>query len=350
MKIAIVSTPWVRVPPERYGGIEYLVSLLADGLVERGHNVTLFTVGSSVTRAKKRWVFERARLKTLAEPPPVFLNEALTHSLNSYLEIAREGDFDLVSDHTWKEGLASACFLPFQTVHTIHGPMNEENKRFYGMFKNQKRIHFITISDYQKKCFPGLNYAGTVHNAIALEEYPFSEDKEDYLLYLGRFNPQKAPHLACEAAEKLGKRLVLAGKIREDPERAYFDKYVKPHLRKKITYVGEVSDKGKKDLFKRASAFLMPIQWDEPFGITMIEAMACGTPVVAFRRGAAPEIVLSGITGYLADDFKGFVEKIKMVDKINPKDCRKQAELNFSSKSFVDGYERIFKKIAGSVS
>ncbi len=346
MKIAIVCPPWIRVPPEEYGGIEYVVWLLADGLVDRGHEVTLFSVAGSQTKGKLRWVFEGPRLDTLKKVSPIFLTEALTHSIAAYDEI-RRGDFDLVSDHTWKEGLASARFLDIPVVHTIHGPMGEENKRFYSMFRGVPHIHFVTISNHQRKCLPDLNYAGTVYNGIRVRDFPFYEEKEDYLLYLGRFNPEKAPHLACEAAKKLGKRLILAGKVREPAEQKYFEEFVRPRLGPEMVFEGEVSDGRKKELLSRASALLVPIQWDEPFGIVMIEAMACGTPVVAFARGAAPELVREGETGYLAKDFKEFVEKIGKVDQIEPKSCRKWVERQFNEDVMVAKYEEVFKRVLG---
>jgi len=349
MKIAIVVPPWFEVPPKGYGGIEVLVSLWADGLVDKGHQVTLFTVSSSKTKAHIFKVFDKEMRFYLDEPPSSFLNTALTHSLASYLEISR-GEYDIIHDNTWKEGLCSAAFMGIPVVHTLHAPFNEENKRFYSLLKGYPGIHFVTISNYQQTCFPGLNYIATVYNGVDFPKYPYSEKKEDFLFYLGRFNEEKAPHLACEVAEKLGAKLILAGKVNEKAERSYFDQYIKPHLGDKIEFVGELGhwSKEKMALFSHARAFLYPIQWDEPFGITMAEAMACGTPVVTFRRGSAPEVVAHGETGFVVETMDEFVDAVRHVNEINPRKCRERTEKMFTARTMVDGYERVYLEVLGS--
>lgn len=345
MKIAIIVPPWIQVPPSRYGGIESIVALLADGLVGRGWDVTLFTVKESGTSADCRHVFDCGQYDILSKSPSECLNTAVTHSLGAYIEIMRQGDFDIVHDNTWKEGLASAFFMDMPVVHTIHGPIDDTNRRFYNLFTAAKNIHFVTISKFQQKALSNLNYAGNVYNAIEVGKYTYSTEKEDYLLYVGRFNSEKAPHIACKVAEELGMRLILAGKASEPHEWKYFNKYIKSYLGDTIRYVGEVSDTYKKELFRDATAFIYPIQWDEPFGIVMIEAMACGTPVVACRRGAAPEIVRDGVNGYLADDFEQFLDCVGMVHKIKHSRCRECVEAHFSADAMVTGYENIYKKI-----
>ena len=345
MKIAIVAPPWIRIPPMRYGGIEAVIALLADGLAERGHDVTLFTVKDSVSRASIRHFFEDEQCRLLSEQTSVFLNAAITHSLGSYIEITDQGDFDIVHDNTWKEGLASAFFIDIPAVHTLHSPLDESNKKFYELFVGKRNLYFTTISEFQQRVLPGLNYAGTIYNSIEIESYPYSEEKDDYLLYLSRFNREKAPHIACEAAKRLGMRLVLAGKVSEPDEHEYFDTMIKPYLDDKIRYVGEVSDEEKKRLFAGATAFVYPLQWDEPFGIVMIEAMACGTPVVTYRRGAAPELVENGVNGYLADDFEGLLDCIGRVQDISHRRCREYVEKHFSVDAMVDGYERVYRQI-----
>ncbi len=349
MKIAIVVPPWFEVPPKGYGGIEVLVGLLADGLVDKGHQVTLFTVSSSKTKAHMFKVFDEEMRFYLDAPPSSFLNTALTHSLASYLEISR-GEYDIIHDNTWKEGLCSATFMDIPVVHTLHGPFNEENKRFYSLFKDHLRIYFVTISNYQQTCLPDLNYVAMVYNGINFPEYPYSEKKEDFFFYIGRFNEEKAPHLACEVAEKFGGRLILAGKVNEKAERNYFDQYIKPHLSDKIEFVGELGQwsKEKMTLFSHGKAFLYPIQWDEPFGITMAEALACGTPVVTFKRGSAPEVVAHGETGFVVETMDEFVDAVKHVNEINPRKCRERAEKMFTARTMVDNYERVYMKVLGS--
>ncbi len=354
MKIAIVVPPWIRVPPQRYGGIEMIAALLADGLVRRGHDVTLFAVKESKTSARVHSIFDHEQYNVLSAPQSECLNTATTHSVGSYMAIAREGDFDIVHDNTWKEGLASGLFMDIPIVHTIHGPINDPNRKFYSLFSGNTNVHFVTISKFQQACLPNISYAGNVYNAIEIDKYPYSDGgdadgggdgDEGYLLYVGRFNPEKAPHIACEVAEELGMRLILAGKASEPQEWEYFNKMVKPHLNDRIRYLGEVDDEYKKRLFKNATAFVYPIQWDEPFGIVMIEAMACGTPVVAYRRGAAPELIKDGVNGYLADSFDQFLDRVRMVHRIRRSECREYAEKNFSANAMVTGYENIYKKL-----
>jgi glycosyltransferase involved in cell wall biosynthesis len=346
MKIAIVLPPWFKVPPKGYGGIEIVVSLLADGLVDRGHDVTLCSVASSTTKGKVFSVFDHSQRESLDGPPSSFLNTALTHSLASYLEVAK-GDFDVVHDNTWKEGVCSAAFMNTPVVHTLHGPLDDDNKKFYSLLKGHAGMQFVTISDYQQTCLPGLNYAATVYNGIKLEEYPYSEEKDDFFCYLGRFNSEKAPHLACEVAKKLGAKLVMAGKVNEEAERKYFDQYVKPHLSDDITYIGELGhwSEEKMWLFSRAKAYLYPIQWEEPFGITMVEAMACGTPVITNRRGSAPEVVADGETGFVLDNMDDFIDAVKRIDEISPKACRDRVEKMFTADHMVEGYERVFQNL-----
>lgn len=346
MKIAIVAPPYIKIPPDGYGGIETVAHQLTEGLIRRGHNVTLFTIGESRSSAEMYWVFEREQRAKLSDEPSSFLNTAMTQTLASYLEIARRRDFDIVHDHTWKEGLASAHFLDMPVAHTIHSPLDEENRKFYRLFINSRKIHFVSISKFQQKCLPGLNYAGNVYNAIELEHFPFSEEKEDFLLWLGRFNEEKAPHLACEAAKILQKKLILIGKLREEKEKEYFDEKVKPYLNDKIKYIGELAEERKK-YFMSAQAFLNPIQWDEPFGLVLIEAMACGTPVVSFKRGSIPEIVKDGVTGFVVDTFDDFLGSIKRVNELNPKELREYVSSNFSSEAMVNGYERVYRNILG---
>ena len=348
MRVAMVAPPWFKIPPEGYGGIEVIIHLLVEGLIDKGHEVSLCTISASSSRASIHKVFDDEMKSYLDAPPSSFLNVALTHSLACYQEIAREGA-DIIHDHTWKEGLLAAAFIDIPVVHTVHGPFDEENERFYRLFKGSEGMHFVTISDFHQACLPGLNYAGMVYNGILFDKYPFSEDKEDFFFYIGRFNEEKAPHLACDVAKELGARLILAGKVHEEEERSYFDRRIVPYLSSDIQFVGELGhwSKEKMRLFSRARGYLYPIQWDEPFGITMVEAMACGTPVVTFKRGAAPEIVAHEVTGFVVETMDEFIEAVKQVGEIDAQKCRQRAESMFTAQAMVDGYERVYKRVLG---
>jgi glycosyltransferase involved in cell wall biosynthesis len=349
VRVSMIAPPWFKIPPEGYGGIEIVIHLLVEGLIERGHEVSLCTVATSSTSASKHSVFENEMHSILDAPPSSFLNVAATHSLACY-KAAAVAEVDVIHDHTWKEGLLTAAFVDRPVVHTIHGPFDEENRRFYELFVGDQRIHFVTISDFHRSRFPGLNYAGTVYNGILLERYPYGEEKEDFFLYVGRFNDEKAPHLACEIAKELGAKLVLAGKVHEEEEHRYFDQRIAPFLSSDIQFVGEVGhwSEDKMRLFSKARGYLYPIQWDEPFGITMVEAMACGTPVVTFNRGAAPEIVAHGITGFVVDTMDEFIEAVQRVDEIDPQKCRQRVVRHFTAAMMVNGYERVYETIIGS--
>ena len=348
MKIAMIVPPWIKLPPKGYGGIEVVVSLLTDRLVEKGHSVTLFSVGTTKTKGNLFSVFDDELIHYLNKPTSNFLNAAATHTLTSYMEIEK-GGYDIIHDHTWKEGLLCAQFIDIPVVHTLHSPIDGENKEFYKIFADYRseNIHFVTISDFQQKCLPGLNYARTVYNGLLFDKYPYSEQKEDYFFFIGRFNPDKAPHLACEIAKKLDLKLILAGKVNEKDEQEYFKKYIEPYLSNKIKFIGEVDhwSKEKMDLFSKGKGYLYPIQWDEPFGITMAEAMACGTPVLTLKRGAAPEVVEHGVTGFVEDNLDDLVESIKLIDTIDPKKCRDRVKNMFTADVMVDSYEEVYKSI-----
>jgi len=344
MRIAMVVPPWIKVPPEKYGGIEEVVANLIRYLRERGVDITLYTVEKSEVECEKRYYYEDEMIEYLAKPPSSFLNVALTHISFAYMDIAN-GNYDLVHDHSWKEGLCCRNMIDIPFLHTIHSPMDEENINFYSQYARRKDIHFVALTDFQRRKLPELNYAGIVYNGIDVSKYRFSEEKEDFFLYLGRFNENKAPHIACEIAKKLNLRLILAGKVNEKEEKDYFEKYVRRYLNSKIVFLGEVSEREKIELFSKAKGYLFPIQWDEPFGITMVEALASGTPVITFSRGAAPEVVEHGKTGFVVQSIEEFEKYVFWVEKISPKACRERAEKLFSVEAMGKRYLEIYRKI-----
>jgi len=340
LKIGLLAPCWLTVPPEGYGGIEAMVAKLADGLVDRGHDVTLFASGGSDTKAELDSAYEEPPGMAQAVEKPYL---EFAHVLHAYDQADR---FDVLHDHTFPIGPSIGSRVD-QTavVHTVHGPPAHPSARpIYERLGG--RVHLVAISEFQRELTPEVRYAATVHNGIDVEHHPWQSEKEDFLLFVGRMNPEKGVHLAAAAANRLGRRLVIAGKMAEPAEREYFDAEVARHLSGGVEYIGEVGDDEKLDLYRRATATLMPIQWDEPFGLVMIESMACGTPVVAWRNGSVPEILEDGVTGFIADDFDGFVAAIDQVGAIDPADCRRVVEERFSIDAMVSGYERVYASVA----
>lgn len=341
MKIAQVAPPWLAVPPPGYGGTERVVAQLADGLTERGHDVTLFASGGSVTKAKLASYYGEPLGTTHLVTEP-FLE--LPHVLNAY---ARAEEFDVVHDHTFPFGPSIGAHMAAPpVVHTLHGPPWYPNVLPIYEFLAQ-RLHFVSISTSQQAGLPHLNYAGTVYNGIPVEEYPFRAEKDDYLLFVGRMSAEKGPHLAIETARRVGRRLVMAVKMMEAPEFEFFEKEVAPLLGDDVEMLGEVTNEQKVELYAGARCTLMPIQWPEPFGLVMTESMACGTPVVALRNGAAPEIIDHGVTGFVVDGLDEFAAAVEQADGLDPAACRARVEDKFSTRAMLDGYEEVFERVAG---
>ena len=340
LRIAQIAPCWLTVPPQGYGGIEGMVARLADGLVERGHHVTLFASGGSRTKAELVSLYDEAPGMAEAVDKPYL---ELPHILNAY---DQSEQFDVVHDHTFPVGPSIGSQVErAAVVHTIHGPPAHPTARpIYAHLGD--RVHLVAISDFQRKATPEVNYTATVYNGIDVDRHPYREDKEDFLLFIGRMNPEKGAHVAAQVANRLGRRLLIAGKMAEPQERAYFDAEVRPCLTDDIEYIGEADEDIKLDLYSRAAATLMPIQWPEPFGLVMVESLACGTPVVALRNGSVPELVEHGVTGFVADDVDSFADAVGKIDTIDPAACRKAAETRFSTAAMVSGYERVFESVA----
>ncbi len=239
---------------------------------------------------------------------------------------------------------ASICGSKTPILSTLHGDFNINAKFFFSHFMNS--VHYNPISDFQRDAFPELKYVNTVYNAIDLKKYKYQEKKEDFFLFVSRFTEAKAPHLAIEAAKTMGERLVMAGKIDPGVDMEYFKTQIEPYVDgDQIKFLGEVEEEQKLELFAQAKAFLFPIQWAEPFGLVMAESIACGTPVVAWRNGAAPEVIQHGQTGFIVDSMREFIEAAGKINEIDPKVCRKTAEARFSpdrmAKDYAERYETV---------
>jgi len=336
MRIAVIAPVWFAVPPTGYGGIELVVSLLADGLVDAGHDVTLFASGGSSTKAKL--------ISPMSEPPdPHELGNPwydAYHALASYLQV--EG-FDIVHDHSGIAGPVCGALMRGDppVVHTLHGPWTDHNRPLYSLLA--KHLHLVAISDAQRAANLDVPYAGTVHNGIDLSAYTFRADKEEALVYIGRANPDKGPKEAITIARRAGLPLLMLLKRGEPPEREYFEREVEPMLSSDVELYENVTHADKVALLGRACAMVFPIRWPEPFGLVMTEAMACGTPVITTNWGAAPEIVEDGVTGFRRDSEDDLVEMVGHVRELDPAACRRRVEDLFSGEAMVRGYEAIFE-------
>jgi glycosyltransferase involved in cell wall biosynthesis len=340
MRIAQIAPPWITVPPAGYGGTEWVVQQLCDGLTMRGHDVTLYATGDSRTSARLKSLFPRQMPDVMAVTP--FDARHVAFALD---DIIADGGYDIVHDHSGFLLVAFRRHLSLPPVlHTIHCAFDKIAYPFYEQFGNA--VAYNAISEYHRsQAPPNMNWAGVVHNAIAVEQWPYAPDKDDYLLAFGRICEDKGFHLSIEAAKRTGSRLIMAGVV-QDQNRAYFEEKVQPLVDgEQIVYEGEVSDERKHELFARAKAFLFPILWPEPFGLVMIEAMATGTPVVAMRQGSVPEVVDHGRTGFVCHTFEEFVGAIDRVNDIDPHACRDWVEERFTVDRMLGDYEAIYQRL-----
>ncbi|MDQ3163869.1 MAG: glycosyltransferase family 4 protein [Actinomycetota bacterium] len=341
MKVAVLSPVWFPVPPSGYGGIEWIVSLLADGLADAGHEVTLFASGDSKTRAELDYVFRRAPSERIGQ---TFWE--LQHALGCF---KRDGEFDVVHDHTGLMGLAVGSLLQTPLVHTVHGPLTGHPGELYEQIVQMApRAHLISLSMNQRKPKPDLPWIANVPNALDLSFYPYAPERGDYLLFLGRMSPDKGAHRAVSIALEAGLPLKIAGKCAEPAEQEYFDAMVRPHLGSGREYVGEVSHGEKVELLRGARATLFPIEWEEPFGLVMIESMACGTPVVATRWGAVPEVIEHGRTGIIVDTWRDMIGALEEADRLEPGDLRRSVEQRFTPERMVADYVGAYELALGS--
>lgn len=332
MKLALLAPAWYPVPPPRYGGIERVVSILADGLVEAGHEVTLFAARGSRTKAELAGVLPSAPAEAIGD---AWIE--LAHALACY---ERDAEFDLINDHSGPIAAALGGTVTTPVVHTVHGPLSGEAGDLYAsLARVAPRVGFVSVSLSQRAPLAGLRWVANCHHGLDLDAYPVHRGRGDYLLFLGRMHPDKGCHRAVEVAREAGVPLKIVGKMREPAEREYFETYVAPHLGSGIEYLGETSEGRKIALLQNARAMLFPIEWEEPFGLVLIESMACGTPVIATRRGAVPEVVDDGRSGIVVDDESEMIAALALADELDPLECRRYVEERFSAERMVRAYE-----------
>lgn len=340
MRIALLAPVALPVPPTGYGGTELVISQLAEGLVERGHAVTLFASGDSRTSAELKSCFPRALTPLGFDTRDTYQPLEDQHAAWA---LAQADAFELIHDHTKTQGVLRAGAIRPPVITTLHNDFTPARRALYTEHAEHR---YVAISAAQARRCPELNYVGTVYNGIDLKAPRVERRKGNYLLFLGRLCEAKGTHTAIALAKLLQLPLVLAGKV--DPvDRGYFEAQVQPHLDEQIRYVGEVSGQPKWDLIARARCLVFPIQWPEPFGLVMIEAMACGTPVIATRWGSVPEVVSHAVTGWVADDFEGLVEGVQRAHQFSPTACRRWVERHFSSQAMVEGYLKVYEQVLG---
>jgi len=340
MRIAIIAPPWTPIPPPLYGGIELVVDQTARGLVAAGHDVTLFATGDSTCPVPTRWALPHAEGMRIGMAVP-----EIRHVVHAYDVVA---DHDVVHDHTVMGPFYAERFPDLAVVTTIHGPFNEELTDLYGRLA--PRVPILAVSHAQERSAPDVPIARVIHHGIDASAFPFGEGKGDangpYVLFLGRMADDKGAHRAVEVARKAGYRILMAAKMREAWERAYYEEKVAPLLGDDAVYLGEVPHERKLELLAGASALLFPIRWNEPFGLVMLESMACGTPVLAFPEGAAPEVVDDGRTGFLCDDEDAMVKALGRLDEISRAECRASVEGYFSTERMVAEHIEFYEELA----
>ncbi len=344
LKIAQVAPLWFSIPPKKYGGIEWVVYLLCEGLKKRGHKVTLFASGDSKVSCKLIKTFPRCLTK---EKIP-WTNHAY-NLMNLTEAFRRAKEFDILHTHIDLWETFFAPLVKTVSLHTIHNPLytSKDPKKDFRLFilKHFKDQNFVAISKSQKRLsMVRLNFVAVIYNGIKIEDFKFNPKPKDHFVWCARVDKYKGIENAIEIAKRAKVKLILAGRV--DPaQKEYFEKRIKPHLGKKIKFIGEYSHKEKSNFFGQAKALLYPIEWHEPFGLNMVESMACGTPVIAFKMGSVPEVVKNGKTGFVVSNIKEAVEAIKNIDQIKREDCRKWVEERFSAERMVSDYEKLYFKL-----
>lgn len=360
MKIAMMVRGYLPVPAPKdmiYAPIELAISI-AEGLVKRGHEVDFYapngsyimgvTIESSnlppLVHDKKEMLALATDVERLLNYVPSIWDQRMSSHMFAR---AAAGEYDLLHFHHPAVALPYVDAYPkVPVVYTLHDPLYQWYRDMFGLFDTPNQ-HFISISNNQRRDAPDLKYMRTVYNGIDCEKYEFSDSHEDYLLVAGRIVQEKGIKEAIKVAKETNHRLLIVGPTYGDKSE-YFEHHVKPHLDDKILYLGFMEQSQLSTYYKKAKAFLMPVQWEEPFGMTMVEAMACGTPVIGLRRGAVPEVVEHGKTGFVCDSIYDMAEAVANIDQIDRAACRRHVEENFCVNTMVDNYEAAFLEIVNA--
>jgi glycosyltransferase involved in cell wall biosynthesis len=336
MRIGLVAPPFIPVPPLNYGGTELFIAHLAEGLKELGHDVVVYANGESKVSVECRSIYPTSEWPIKGE-------------VHGSLKDMNHSAWSVADAHTYCDllhlnnapGLVYSRFVSTPFVYTIHHPHEDSLSDFYQYYPD---IHYVTISDFQRHR-EKMPHMSTIHHGLEFSKYRLTTNKQGYLAFIGRIAPVKGTHLAIEVAEKSGIPLKIAGEI-QPMFRDYYESQVEPHVDGKfIQYIGEADLEEKNDLLGNASAMLFPIQWDEPFGLVMIEAMACGTPVIAMPGGSVPEIVKDGVSGWVCRGVEEMAERARHAADFDPAQVRAYAEQTFSLDRMVRQYADLYAGI-----
>jgi glycosyltransferase involved in cell wall biosynthesis len=340
MRIAQVAPLFERVPPRLYGGTERVVSYLTEELVRLGHDVTLFASGDSETSARLVAACPRALWRDAD------VRDTLPHHVRLMeLVFGDVGRFDVIHFHCDYLHFPLLRRQPHPSVTTLHGMVHPPDVA--ALFAEYHDVPLVSISDDQRRPLPGANWLGTVHHGLPLDSFTFRADAGSYLVYLGRMSPEKRVDRAIDIACRARVPLKIAAKIYPE-ERHYFDDTLQPLIeaaKPLVEFIGEIDDRGRNDLLGGAAAFLFPIEWPEPFGLVMIEALACGTPVIAWRRGSVPEVVEDGVTGYVVESIEEALAAVGRVDRLSRARCREAFETRFDAERMARDYLDVYRRV-----
>jgi hypothetical protein len=344
--VALLAPPWIPIPPPGYGGIELVIAELAGGLVRRGHDVVLLAAPGSESAAHVVPLLEHDHAdeigKTLHDVDHVGRALAVIDDA-----AARGRPFDILHDHSGYTLVAMADRVDVPVLHTVHGPFEDEPRAFYAQHADKVWISTLTRAQLADGP-PGLRTVGAIPNPINVRAWPLEREKDDYLLWMARMTEGKGAHRAIAVARAAGRPLVLAGPV-QSGQQEFFEREVQPHIDgERVRYLDEVGGRRKQELFARARALLMPIRWPEPFGMVMIEAMACGTPVIAFPEGSAPEVVGDGVSGFLADDEDQMAAAVGRLGELDPERCRAWVAERFDVDVVTQAYEAAYRRVVAA--
>ena len=335
LRIGLIAPPWIPVPAPVYGGTEVVVDELARGFAAAGHDVTLFCTGDSGCPVHKEWLYEEGQWSRMGDP-----EVESRHADAAYEALA---GCDIVHDHTVLGPSRAGRYPDLAVVATCHGPLGAEVAEWYASLSG--RVAIVAISESQRAQAPQLPVAKVIPHGVDTSVFPVGRGDGGYVAFLGRMSPDKGPHRAIAAARAAGVHLVLAGKIWSAAERRFFESDVRPLLGPDAVFIGELDRKAKLRLLGSAAGLLNPIRWREPFGLVMIEAMACGTPVLSFPEGAAPEIIEDGRTGFLCADEFAMSAAISRIGELDRAACRAEVEARFSAAHMVNEHLALYRQI-----